>query len=94
MSDDLKLVVQVANQGENTETDVKVNATIGKGGDAIKLDEGARLDRRRRDQAGRDPVAERPPTGQNVPITVEIEPVPGEKKTDNNKGTFSVIFTQ
>ena len=39
------------------------------------------------------PVAARPPTGQNVPVTVEVDAVPGEKKTDNNKGSFSVIFT-
>ena len=39
------------------------------------------------------PLADAPPTGQNVPIVVEIEGVPGEKKLDNNQGTFSAIFT-
>ena len=94
VTEDLKLVVQVANQGENTETDVKVNATIGKGSDAIKLTKVLGSIAAGETKPVEMPVAERPPTGQNVPITVEIEPVPGEKKTDNNKGTYSVIFTQ
>ena len=40
------------------------------------------------------PLAEQPPTGQNVPIKVEVEPVPGEEMTDNNEADFTVIFTR
>jgi len=29
-----------------------------------------------------------------VPIKVEVEPVPGEQKTDNNSQESSVIFTR
>ena len=86
LGDDLAFDVQVTNQGENTETDVTVTVTIGSGGDAIELDEGAGHDRRGRDEDRAIPLAEQPPSGQNVPITVEVEPVPGEEKTDNNKG--------
>ena len=93
VTDDLKLVVQVANQGENTETDVKVNATIGKGGEAIKLTKVLGSIAAGETKPVEMPVAARPPTGQNVPITVEVDAVPGEKKTDNNKGTYSAIFT-
>jgi len=90
---DLTLDVQIANQGENTETDVKVNVTIGSGGDAVELD--GTLD----EIAGGEtksveiPVDETPPTGQEVPITVSVEPVPGEEKTDNNEQEYSAIFT-
>ena len=94
VTEDLKLVVQVSNQGENTETDVKVNATIGRGADAIKLTKVLGSIAAGETKPVEMPVAERPPTGQNVPVTVSIEAVPGEKKTDNNKGTFAVIFTQ
>ena len=94
VTDDLKLVVQVSNQGENTETDVKVNATIGRGADAIKLTKVLGSIAAGETKPVEMPVAERPPTGQNVPVNVTIEAVPGEKKTDNNKGSFSVIFTQ
>jgi hypothetical protein len=40
------------------------------------------------------PLGQNPPTGQALPVTVEVEPVAGEKKTDNNKQTFSAIFTR
>jgi Domain of unknown function DUF11 len=90
---DLAFEVQVANQGENTETDVPVRATVGEGGNAIDRD--AQLDTI---AAGETktvtiPLDEQPPTGENVPVTVEIEPVPGEEMTDNNSADFTVIFT-
>jgi hypothetical protein len=94
LANDLKFVIQVANQGENTETDVKVNVTVGKGGDAIKLDKVLDTIAAGETKPVEIPLADQPPTGQNVPITVEVEPVAGEKKTDNNKGTFSAIFTR
>ena len=40
------------------------------------------------------PLSSQPPTGQNVPITVNVKPVPGEEVTDNNKADFTVIFTR
>lgn len=93
LSDDLTLQVQVANQGENTETDVPVKVTVGSGGDAITaeavLDTIAAGETKTVDV----PIDEQPPTGQNVPIEVEVEAVPGEEKTDNNVGDFSAIFT-
>jgi hypothetical protein len=94
LSGDLVFEVQVVNQGENTETDVQVNATVGSGGDATDLNEVLP-----EIAAGETATVElafdgEPPTGQNVPVTVEIEPVAGEEKTDNNAGEFSVIFTR
>ncbi|MDQ4048317.1 MAG: hypothetical protein M3131_02905 [Actinomycetota bacterium] len=93
LTDDLELQAQIANQGENTETDVKVNVTIGKGGDEIALEEVLDEIAAGETKTVTIPIAERPPTGQNVPIAVEVEAVPGEDKTDNNKGQFSAIFT-
>ncbi len=94
LADDLKFVIQVANQGENTETDVKVNVTVGRGGDAINLDKVLDTIAAGETKPVEIGLADQPPTGQNVPITVEIEGVPGEEKLDNNKGTFSAIFTR
>ncbi len=94
LAKDLKFTIQVANQGENTETDVKVNVTVGRGGDAIKLDKVLDTIAAGETKPVEIPLADQPPTGQNVPITIEVEPVAGEKKTDNNKGTFSAIFTR
>jgi hypothetical protein len=91
---DLAFEVQVLNQGENTETDVAVTATIGSGGDEI-VAEGV-LDTIAAGEAQTVPIPleETPPTGQSVPIVIEIELVPGEDESvGNNIGEFSVIFT-
>jgi hypothetical protein len=40
------------------------------------------------------PLTKQPPTGQNVPITVNVKAVPGEEVTDNNEAEFTVIFTR
>jgi hypothetical protein len=91
---DLAFQVQVLNQGENDETGVTVKVTMGRGGSAQNLE--GRIDSIARGQTKSVsiPVKKTPPTGQAVPITVEVQPVPGEKKTDNNKQTFSAIFTR
>ncbi|MFL5867171.1 MAG: hypothetical protein ACJ766_08745 [Thermoleophilaceae bacterium] len=94
LTKDLAFQVQVLNQGENTETNVQVKVTVGNGGNAIDLS--GTLDTIAAGETKTVKIAldQTPPTGQNVPITVEIAAVPGEKKTDNNKGTFSAIFTK
>jgi len=93
LSEDLVFEVQVANQGENTETDVNVIVTIGEG-DPVTLEKALDEIAAGETKAVEIPVTEQPPTGQNVVVTVEVEPVPGEDKTDNNTGEFSVIFTR
>ena len=94
LSKDLTFDVQVVNQGENTETDVEVKVTVGKGGDAIDLS--GTLDSIAAGETKTVKIAmdKQPPTGEQVPIEVEIAAVPGEKKTDNNKQTYSAIFTR
>jgi hypothetical protein len=91
---DLAFQVQVINQGENDETGVTVKVTLGRGGSAQTLE--GRIDSIARGQTKSVsiPVKKTPPTGQAVPITVDVQPVSGEKKTDNNKQTFSAIFTR
>jgi hypothetical protein len=93
-SEDLAFDVQVQNQGENDERDVTVKVTISGDGDPIEREE--RLDEI---AAGEEkvvsiPLADQPPTGRPVTIRVEIEPVPGEDKTDNNRGSFSAVFSE
>jgi hypothetical protein len=94
LSEDLAFEIQVQNQGENNENDVNVIVTIGEGGDARELEEPIDTIAAGEIQTVTIPLGEQPPTGQNVPITVEVEPVPGEEKTDNNTQEFSVIFTR
>ena len=92
-SDDLTFEVQVANQGENTETDVTVRVTLGQGGGGITRETVLDTIAAGETKSVSIPLDETPPTGQNVPINVEIEPVAGEEKTDNNSADFTVIFT-
>jgi hypothetical protein len=94
LSDQLKADVQVANQGQNTETDVNVKVTIGKGADAITAQQPLDSIAAGETKTVTLNIGEQPPTGQNVPVVVSVEPVPGEKKTDNNKQTYTVIFTR
>src|SRR3954452_6669721 len=90
---DLSFGVQVINQGENDETDVGVKVTLGNGGGAQELQ--GRIDSIAKGETKNVsiPVKKTPPTGQAVPVQIEVDAVPGEKKTDNNKQTTSVIFT-
>jgi hypothetical protein len=94
LTGDLAFDIQVQNQGENTENDVNVVVTVGEGNDAIELEEPIDTIAVGEIQTVTIPLSEQPPTGQNVPITVEVEPVPGEEMTDNNIQEFSVIFTR
>ena len=93
ITNDLSFEVQVANQGENTETDVTVRATVGEGGNAIDRDEQLDTIAAGETKTVTIPLDEQPPTGENVPVTIEIESVPGEEVTDNNSADFTVIFT-
>jgi hypothetical protein len=94
LSEDLAFEIQVQNQGENTENDVRVTVQVGDGGDAIELDDTIDTVAPGEIQTVTIPLSKTPPTGQNVPITVKVEPVPGEQKTDNNEQESSVIFTR
>ena len=91
LTNDLAFDVQVVNQGENNETDVNVKVTVGDGNDEVTetIPEIAVGEA----QNVTIPLGEEPPTGEQVPVTVEVEPVPGEDVTDNNTAEFSVIFT-
>jgi hypothetical protein len=93
LADDLSFEVQVVNQGENNETDVNVRVTVGEASDAIELEETIPEIAVGEQQNVTIPLAERPPTGENVAVSVEVEPVPGEEMTDNNSADFTVIFT-
>jgi hypothetical protein len=94
LTEDIAFDIQVVNQGESTETDVAVKVTVGQGGDATELEETIPEIAAGEAKSVTIPVSPAPPTGQNVPITVRVEPVPGEEVTDNNEAEFTVIFTR
>jgi len=86
--------VKFANQGENDEFDVTIKVGVSGGsGDPVNVQKSV-------DQTATGaaeivvpvPLGEAPPEGP-VRVTVEIVPVPGEVNTDNNKATYTVIFS-
>jgi hypothetical protein len=94
LTKDIAFDIQVVNQGDSTETDVGVTVTVGSGGDATKLEETIPEIAAGEQKTASIPLTSQPPTGQNVPITVSVKPVPGEQVTDNNEADFTVIFTR
>jgi hypothetical protein len=94
LTKDIAFDIQVVNQGDSTETDVGVTVTVGSGADAIKLEETIPEIAAGELKTASIPLTQQPPTGQNVPITVNVKAVPGEQVTDNNKGEFTAIFTR
>ena len=94
LSQDAAFDVEVVNQGDSTETDVRVTVAVGSGGDAIEAEETIDEIAAGEAKAVTIPLNRAPATGQNVPITVRVEPVQGEEVTDNNEGEFTVIFTR
>ena len=93
LTSDLAFDVQVTNQGESTETDVTVRVTVGEGDDASEIEEQIPEIGVGTTQNVTIPLGSEPPVGENVPINVEVLPVDGEEKTDNNAADFTVIFT-
>ena len=94
LTGNLAFEIQVQNQGENTENDVTVTVTVGDGGDAAAREKTIDTIAAGEIQTVTIPLDKQPATGQNVPIKVEVKPVPGEQKTDNNTQESSVIFTR
>jgi hypothetical protein len=93
LTQDIAFDIQVVNQGDSTETDVQVQVTVGQGADAIKAEDTIHEIAAGEQKSVTIPLTKQPPTGQNVPITVRVKPVPGEEVTDNNEAEFTVIFT-
>jgi hypothetical protein len=85
--------VEFANQGENTEFDVPVQVTMS-GGSGKDITGKQTVDTiAAGDTATVEVPLSRKPTANDVyTVNVEVKPVPGEKKTDNNKSTYDVLF--
>lgn len=86
--------VTFANQGENVEEDVTVQVRIRGDGEPIVV-------RRRVEQTqpGENaevsiPLSQAPPIGTPVTIDVAVERVAGEEKVDNNRQSYTAIFTR
>jgi len=84
----------IANQGENSETDVRVRVRIRGAGKTITAQETVDETKAGTNAEVSVALGQAPPIGEAVQITVEVRPVPGEGKTDNNSQTYTALFTR
>jgi hypothetical protein len=89
----LEFDVTIANQGENDESDVEVTLKITGAGAPITVKK--RLDQTKAGQNAEVAIqlTKVPPKNTSAKVTVTVTPVPGEKVTDNNTQTYTVLFT-
>ncbi|HEV7883552.1 MAG TPA: hypothetical protein VGO81_08275, partial [Solirubrobacteraceae bacterium] len=85
--------VKFANQGDNTETNVKVRIRIRGAGKAITAQKTVDQTLAKSQTTVQVPLGQAPPVGQAVTITAEVVPVPGETNTTNNSQDYSALFT-
>jgi len=94
-TEDASFDIEIADQGDQPEADVVVSVEIaGESGEPIQLEETLDAINPGESKVVNVPLAETPPIGEQVNITVKVEPVPGEEKTDNNEATFTAIFSR
>jgi hypothetical protein len=86
--------VQVMNQGENDEKQVRVRLTLSGAGKPIVVTQTIPTIAAGQTGTASIPLAATPPTGLPVTIKVEALAVPGEKNTTNNRAQFSAVFTK
>jgi len=86
------LTVVFANQGENTEFDVNVLVTL-QGSSGTDITGSQVVDTiAAGDTATVEVPLSREPEADVYQLNVEVQQVPGEKKTDNNESTYNVLF--
>ncbi len=89
------LIVRFANQGENDESDVRVVVKVDPiegGGETITLQKTVDTVAAGAEAEVSLPLNRRPPADSPTTISVDVRPVPGEEKTDNNKQEYEAIF--
>jgi hypothetical protein len=89
----LPLEVTYANQGENDESNVTITAKVTGGPKAITATKRLNQTKARTTAAATMQLQSVPPKGSSAMLTVTVKPVRGEKKTDNNTQTYTILFT-
>jgi CARDB protein len=91
---DLTFKVTFANQGENDEFDVEVSVTLEGNGKPIKAKKTVDTIAKGQQTTVNLALPKKPAAGEVYTVTSAVKPVPGEKKTDNNKSTYPTLFVQ
>jgi len=88
----LVFAVAFTNQGENDEFDVPVQVTLQGPGKAIVGKKTVDTVVKGATATANISLPRKPTAGEVYTVAVEVKAVPGEKKTDNNKATYNVLF--
>jgi hypothetical protein len=89
------ITVKFANQGDNNESNVKVSVSVKPpGGKAITATKTIGQTTAKQTSTVNIPLGAAPPAGTPTTLSVLIAKVLGEKKTDNNRSSYTVIFTK
>jgi hypothetical protein len=89
------ITVKFANQGDNDESNVKVSVSVKPaGGKAITATKTIGQTKAKTDSTVNISLGAAPPAGSATTLSVLIAKVNGEKKTDNNRSSYTVIFTK
>jgi hypothetical protein len=86
--------IKFTNQGENDESDVRVQLTVEGGSKPIHANRTINLVPKGQTVTANLELPSAPPAGVPVTITAEVKAVPGEKNTTNNKGEYQALFVQ
>jgi hypothetical protein len=85
--------VTIANQGQNDEGPVTVSLVVRGSGAPIRASKRINQTRAGTNAEVAIPLGRRAPSGAAVTVQVTVRPVPGEKVTDNNTSSYTVLFT-
>src|SRR3954452_8252666 len=89
-----EFLVTFTNQGENDEVNIQVVLRIEGAGQPIRVVRTVQSVPQGAQAEATLALNRPPPVDQPVTIRVDVKPVPGEKKTDNNTASYDAIFTQ
>jgi hypothetical protein len=89
-----EFVVKFTNGGENDEFQVKVTVRIKAGAQTTTLTTTVDKIAQGASAEARLPLDKTPPLDAAATVSVQVAPVPGEKKTDNNKSDYPALFTR
>ena len=90
----LTFTVNFENQGDNDEHNVAIKVSIEGAGSPVVGQTTVPTTSAGSSATAQVPLTQTPPVGKPVTINVTIQPVPGEKQTDNNKASYPALFTQ
>jgi hypothetical protein len=89
---DTEFTVNFTNQGENDETNIVVALRIEGGPEPLRVQKSVAAVAAGESAAATLSLPKAPPLDTPVTITVQVKPVPGEEKKDNNTAEYDAAF--